>query len=82
MSETINIQTEGGEFTAYMAKPAGDLAPAIIVLHELFGVNEDIRLTCHEPPPRASSPSPRSFTGGRNVASTWIRRRNPTGGRV
>ena len=48
MSETIHIQTEGREFTAYMATPAGDLAPAIIVLHELFGVNEDIRLTCHE----------------------------------
>ena len=33
MRQTINIQTEGGEFTAYFAKPAGDLAPAIIVLH-------------------------------------------------
>jgi carboxymethylenebutenolidase len=48
MSQTINIQTEGGEFTAYIANPVCDLAAAVIVLHELFGVNEDIRLTCRE----------------------------------
>jgi carboxymethylenebutenolidase len=48
MTKTVNIQTEGGEFTAYVATPAAALAPAVIVLHELFGVNEDIRLTCDE----------------------------------
>jgi carboxymethylenebutenolidase len=48
MSQTINIQTEGGEFTAYIAKPAAGLASVVIVLHELFGVNQDIRLTCLE----------------------------------
>ena len=48
MSQTINIETEGGAFSAYVAKPAAALAPAIIVLHEVFGVNEDIRLTCRE----------------------------------
>jgi carboxymethylenebutenolidase len=48
MSQTINIQTEGGAFSAYVAEPAAALAPAIIVLHEVFGVNEDIRLTCCE----------------------------------
>jgi carboxymethylenebutenolidase len=48
MSQPINIQTESGEFTAYIAKPAADLTPTVIVLHELFGVNEDIRLTCRE----------------------------------
>jgi carboxymethylenebutenolidase len=46
--QTINIPTEGGEFTAYIAKPAANPAPVVIVLHELFGVNEDIRLTCRE----------------------------------
>jgi carboxymethylenebutenolidase len=46
MNQAINIQTEGGEFAAYLAKPAADKAPAVIVLHEVFGVNEDIRLTC------------------------------------
>jgi|SRR5665213_1914382 len=48
MSQTINIQTEGGEFSAYVARPARTPAPAVIVLHEVFGVNDDIRLTCRE----------------------------------
>jgi carboxymethylenebutenolidase len=48
MSQTITIQTEGGEFSAYVARPAKLPAPTVIVLHEVFGVNEDIRLTCRE----------------------------------
>jgi carboxymethylenebutenolidase len=48
MSQTINIQTEGGEFSAYVAKPARTPAPAVVVLHEVFGVNDDIRQTCRE----------------------------------
>jgi carboxymethylenebutenolidase len=43
MSQTVNIQTEGGEFSAYIAR-----TPSIVVLHEVFGVNDDIRLTCLE----------------------------------
>lgn len=48
MSQTITILTEGGEFSAYVARPAKTPAPAVIVLHEIFGVNEDIRQTCRE----------------------------------
>jgi carboxymethylenebutenolidase len=48
MSQTINIQTEGGEFSAYVARPTETTAPAVVVLHEVFGVNDDIRLTCDE----------------------------------
>lgn len=48
MSQTINISTEGGEFSAYVAKPAVTPAPVIVVLHEIFGVNADIRQTCQE----------------------------------
>jgi carboxymethylenebutenolidase len=48
MSDAINIQTEGGAFSAYVAKPAKTPAPAVVVLHEVFGVNDDIRLTCRE----------------------------------
>jgi carboxymethylenebutenolidase len=48
VTHTITIQTEGGEFSAYVANPATASAPAVIVLHELFGVNDDIRLTCRE----------------------------------
>jgi len=48
MSQTVNIQTEGGEFSAFVAWPAETVAPAVVVLHEVFGVNDDIRLTCSE----------------------------------
>jgi carboxymethylenebutenolidase len=48
MDQTITVQTEGGEFSAYVARPAGTSAPTVIVLHEVFGVNNDIRLTCRE----------------------------------
>jgi len=48
MSQTINIQTEGGEFSAFVARPTKLPAPVIVVLHEVFGVNEDIRQTCRE----------------------------------
>jgi carboxymethylenebutenolidase len=48
MSQTINIQTEGGEFSAYVARPSQLPAPAVVVLHEVFGVNADIRKTCQE----------------------------------
>jgi carboxymethylenebutenolidase len=48
MGQTITIQTEGGEFSTYVARPVAAPAPAVIVLHEVFGVNEDIRLTCRE----------------------------------
>jgi carboxymethylenebutenolidase len=48
MGQTVTIQTEGGEFSAYVVHPGASLAPVIIVLHEVFGVNEDIRLTCRQ----------------------------------
>ena len=48
MSQTINIQTEGGEFSAFVARPTKLPAPVIVVLHEEFGVNEDKRQTCRE----------------------------------
>lgn len=48
MDQTINIQTEGGQFSAYAARPGTSPAPAVVVLHEVFGVNQDIRQTCRE----------------------------------
>jgi carboxymethylenebutenolidase len=48
MGETITITTTDGDFTAYMARPAASKAPAVVVLHEVFGVNNDMRLTCDE----------------------------------
>jgi carboxymethylenebutenolidase len=48
MSQTITIQTEGGEFSAFVARPTSMPAPVVVVLQEIFGVNEDIRQTCRE----------------------------------
>jgi carboxymethylenebutenolidase len=48
MSRTIDVPTDGGEFSAYVASPAKLPAPAVVVLHEVFGVNNDIRQTCLE----------------------------------
>jgi carboxymethylenebutenolidase len=48
MSQKIDIPTQGGEFSAYVARPTSVPAPAVVVLHEVFGVNEDIRQTCLE----------------------------------
>lgn len=46
--DQITISTEGGDFHAYIARPAITPAPAVVVLHEIFGVNADIRQTCDE----------------------------------
>ncbi|WP_019832887.1 dienelactone hydrolase family protein [Sphingomonas sp. PR090111-T3T-6A] len=48
MDQKMDISTEGGEFAAYVARPASLPAPAVVVLQEIFGVNEDIRQTCRE----------------------------------
>jgi carboxymethylenebutenolidase len=46
MSEYITISTEAGAFRAYLARPDVTPAPSVVVLHEVFGVNADLRQTC------------------------------------
>jgi carboxymethylenebutenolidase len=48
MSDWIQVDTADGSFDAYRAMPSQLPAPAVVVLHELFGVNSDIRQTCDE----------------------------------
>jgi carboxymethylenebutenolidase len=45
MKDRITIE---GVFAAYIARPKALPAPAVVVLHEVFGVNADIRKTCDE----------------------------------
>ena len=40
-SETISITAEGGRFDAYLARPAAPHGGAVIVIQEIFGVNEN-----------------------------------------
>jgi Protein of unknown function (DUF445)/Dienelactone hydrolase family len=48
MKDPITIEGRDGAFGAYIARPKVLPAPAVVVLHEVFGVNADIRKTCGE----------------------------------
>ncbi|BAK65743.1 carboxymethylenebutenolidase [Sphingobium sp. SYK-6] len=48
MSDYLQIDVEDGSFRAFVAYPARLPAPAVVVLHEVFGVNDDMRASCHE----------------------------------
>ena len=48
MKDRITIGGRDGAFDAYIAPPRVLPAPAVVVLHEVFGVNSDIRKTCDE----------------------------------
>jgi len=48
MKDPITIEGRDGSFGAYIARPKTLPAPAVVVLHEVFGVNADIRKTCDE----------------------------------
>lgn len=48
MTGYITIPTDAGSLRAYIARPDGREAPAVVVLHEAFGVNADMRQTCDE----------------------------------
>src|SRR5271156_4861916 len=48
MNDQITINGRDGAFGAYIARPKVLPAAAVVVLHEVFGVNADIRKTCDE----------------------------------
>jgi carboxymethylenebutenolidase len=48
MKDQIVIESPNGIFRAYISRPTKLPAPAVVVLHEVFGVNADIRATCDE----------------------------------
>jgi len=45
MGETMTIPRAGTAFTAYVARPKAAKAPAVLVIQEIFGVNEVMRAT-------------------------------------
>ena len=45
---SLEVVTLDGSFQAYIARPDQLPAPAVVVLHEVFGVNADMRATCSE----------------------------------
>ena len=46
MKNRIKIDGRNGVFAAYIAQPETLPAPGVVVLHEVFGVNADIRKHC------------------------------------
>src|SRR5262249_6146894 len=48
IDDRITIEGRDGAFGAYVARPETLPAPAVVVLHEVFGVNGDIREHCDE----------------------------------
>jgi len=48
LDDRIAVAGRDGAFDAYIARPRTLPAPAVIVLHEVFGVNGDIRAHCDE----------------------------------
>lgn len=48
MADVLTIDTADGDFAAHVARPRVTPAPVVVVLHEVFGVNADIRTTCRE----------------------------------
>jgi carboxymethylenebutenolidase len=48
LKDQITVNGQGGSFAAHIARPKTSPAPAVVVLQELFGVNDDIRKTCDE----------------------------------
>ena len=42
MKDRITIEGRDGAFGAYISRPKTLPAPAVVVLHEVFGVNADI----------------------------------------
>jgi carboxymethylenebutenolidase len=43
MGERTTITTQGGAFSAYVARPSKRPAPAVVVIQEIFGVNQVMR---------------------------------------
>jgi carboxymethylenebutenolidase len=47
-AQTLQVASSEGTFDAYIARPDDSARPVIVVLHEVFGVNADLRATCGE----------------------------------
>jgi len=48
LPDSLQINSPNGSFHAFVARPSVMPAPAIVVIHEVFGVNADMRQSCEE----------------------------------
>ena len=62
MGKNIQLKaSDGHQFDAYVAEPAGKPRGLVIVAPEIFGVNSHIRSVAMVSQPMATSPSPPLF---------------------
>jgi carboxymethylenebutenolidase len=47
-TRSLRVPAQGASFDAYVSRPDASARPVIVVLHEVFGVNSDIRSACDE----------------------------------
>src|SRR5262245_44688658 len=47
-AHSVRVPAHAGTFDAYVGRPAAPSRAVLVVLHEVFGVNADIRATCDE----------------------------------
>jgi carboxymethylenebutenolidase len=47
-ADRLSIATPDGAFSAYVARPAAPHAPAVVVIQEIFGVNDIMRGVCDD----------------------------------
>ena len=67
-TETLTIATEGGRrFDAYLARPAADRAPGVLVLSDMFGLNEPIRAVADHYAQRGMRRWCRTCSGARTI---------------
>ena len=48
MSESMSHEVEGGSIGLHIERPQAGSAPVVLVLHEVFGINDDVRASCRE----------------------------------
>jgi len=48
MGETVSYALPGGNINLFIERPANGPGPAVVLLHEVFGVNDDMRASCRE----------------------------------
>ena len=85
MNDRITIEGRDGAFGAYISRPKTLPAPAVVVLHEVFGVNADIHKTRDEPAERQSTAIRVSITpslGTTGHTTMPQRLPSPTGGQA
>lgn len=46
MGEFVMVDAHDGRMSAFLERPAGEPRAAVVVLHEIFGINADMRETC------------------------------------